>query len=495
MIDYFAHLNQMLPNQYNPADFFLDVSQIDSRSPLLHFCFHSQLRAHPLVLFFCRTNDAEEFTKTRLKSLIQAFKEMQKNPEKFKAEHKVQVPKDPRSIGRGLNAKRSVAVDNRMLVDQQPVNPIDWLTKLKAPAVIDWLKQKEVIDDEEANLLKKHKMSGRALMLFAREQLEKLGIAAGPAAVIEEEVRLLKQKGEEEKRLEQRFAPNADETITSEMVIKDETIHTRAPFLSALFLLMSRSWNNFIRQPWLLNTRLNYANFIAYLIILFALRLSSDQTFELASSFFFFSFFSLPLIFVVVFCASNASVGSIQSRFGVIQLLSFALFSGMYTSITTFPKERNVFYMERQDGVYSVLPFFLSYTIIEAIIEFVTAFLFSICIVFIVGMGTTFDVFMVYVYAIFCTLNVGESFAMILSAFSFEPGFHCFFCFPPWLSPLGLTASSAASRNVLPSCAVHADVHHADDRPDVAPNARCHQRDQLDVYSQAQLVRHGFLRL
>ncbi|KAJ1340013.1 hypothetical protein BSLG_005337 [Batrachochytrium salamandrivorans] len=100
---------------------------------------------------------------------------------------------------------------------------------------------------------------------------------------------------------------------------------------------------------------------------------------------------------------------SVQNRLGVIQQTVSILFIGLLNCVAIFPSERDLMYREYADGAYTLAPFFLAYNFIEIPLEIISAVLFTVFAMVVVGLNTTFMTFMCMVFVVFCFVNIGES--------------------------------------------------------------------------------------
>lgn len=64
---------------------------------------------------------------------------------------------------------------------------------------------------------------------------------------------------------------------------------------------------------------------------------------------------------------------------------------------------------EHADGAYAVLPFFAAYNLVEIPIEIISAILFTIFTMVLVGLKTTVFTFFCMTFVVFCLVNLGES--------------------------------------------------------------------------------------
>ena len=91
--------------------------------------------------------------------------------------------------------------------------------------------------------------------------------------------------------------------------------------------------------------------------------------------------------------------------------------------IAVFPSERTILRYEYADRVYSVEPFFLAYNVIEIPIEIISALLFTVFVMFVVGMNSSVSNYFIMSLGIFLLVNTGESIGMAICSFVDHIGF------------------------------------------------------------------------
>ncbi|PBK66488.1 P-loop containing nucleoside triphosphate hydrolase protein [Armillaria solidipes] len=108
---------------------------------------------------------------------------------------------------------------------------------------------------------------------------------------------------------------------------------------------------------------------------------------------------------------------SIQSRVGCIQKTLPLFFIGILQNVAVFPIERDFFYREYDDGVYSVEAFLTSYAALELPFEIVTALIYSLFVSISANLGRTVPIFFITALNGLCIVNAGESLGMIMNTF------------------------------------------------------------------------------
>ncbi|KAI6357884.1 hypothetical protein MCOR25_007533 [Pyricularia grisea] len=170
-------------------------------------------------------------------------------------------------------------------------------------------------------------------------------------------------------------------------------VRKRASFFTASPILMHRAFVNFRRQPPLLVARMMQVLGLGIILTLFFAPLKSDYY-------------------------------SVQNRAGFIQEIAAFYFIGMLQNVAVYPAERNCFYAEDDDGVYSVEAFLTTYTLLELPFEIVSCMLFGVLAVFAVGLPHTAAMYFVCTFVCFGIVSCGESLGMMFNTlFSNHTGF------------------------------------------------------------------------
>jgi hypothetical protein len=152
-------------------------------------------------------------------------------------------------------------------------------------------------------------------------------------------------------------------------------------------LLLSRSFTNLIRQPKLFFTRLYQCLFFGLILGCFYAPIGNDQA-------------------------------SVQNRIGNLYELTAICFIGMLNCIDIYPTERNLFYREYLDGIYSSRSFILSYFVIGIPLVAFAAFLLSLLMTYAIGLAPRIEAVFEFTFPIFCFMFVGECLGVLFcSAF------------------------------------------------------------------------------
>lgn len=114
----------------------------------------------------------------------------------------------------------------------------------------------------------------------------------------------------------------------------------------------------------------------------------------------------LALLFWLFFARLDLSPASAQTRVGVLQELSAMPFVGMLANVAIFPVEKRLFYYEYKSSArYSVGTFLLAYSVQEVFVSIVGSLLFSIIMVYGIGLQSTSRIFVEFWMSTFCLLR------------------------------------------------------------------------------------------
>ncbi|KAI1773135.1 P-loop containing nucleoside triphosphate hydrolase protein [Hypoxylon cercidicola] len=169
-------------------------------------------------------------------------------------------------------------------------------------------------------------------------------------------------------------------------------VHKRASFITAFPLLLRRASINLRRQPPLLLARTMQVVGLAIVLTLFFAPLHNDYY-------------------------------SVQNRVGFVQEVGAFYFVGMLQNVAIYPAEREVFYREDDDAVYSVEAFLSTYTLLEVPFEILACLVFGILADFAVGFPRTAEMYFVYVFCCFGIVSCGESLGIMFNTLFNHTGF------------------------------------------------------------------------
>ncbi|KAI0128018.1 ABC transporter [Xylariales sp. AK1849] len=219
----------------------------------------------------------------------------------------------------------------------------------------------------------------------------------GPTPVVNHE-----SAGQDEETSQQSRPEKRPRTPTKGRVLAKSTlatpaelgalVHKRASFAAAFPLLMHRAVINFRRQPPLLLAR----------------------TMQVLG---------LGLVLALFFAPLHNDYYSVQNRVGFIQEVGAFYFVGMLQNVAVYPAEREVFYREDDDGVYSVEAFLTCYTVLEVPFEIISCLVFGVLADLAVGFPRTVDMYFVCVFCCFAIVNCGESLGIMFNTLFNHTGF------------------------------------------------------------------------
>ena len=108
---------------------------------------------------------------------------------------------------------------------------------------------------------------------------------------------------------------------------------------------------------------------------------------------------------------------SIQNRMGYLyESISGPLFMGILNAVGLFNQQRDVFWRERPDGLYSAATFTLAYTLHAFPFDIASVLIFAGFGYFMMGLYLNLMTFVIYCFAAFAMLHIGESIGMTMCA-------------------------------------------------------------------------------
>ncbi|KAI1260233.1 P-loop containing nucleoside triphosphate hydrolase protein [Xylariaceae sp. FL1019] len=168
--------------------------------------------------------------------------------------------------------------------------------------------------------------------------------------------------------------------------------HRRAPFTTAFPILLQRAVINLRRQPPLALSRI-------------------------------FQVVGLSVVLALFFAPLRHNYYSIQNRIGFVQEICAFYFVGMLQNVAIYPAERDVFYREDDDSVYSAEAFLATYTLLEVPFEIVSCLIFGILADFAIGLPHTPELYFVCVFCAFGIVSCGESLGIMFNTLFNHTGF------------------------------------------------------------------------
>lgn len=131
----------------------------------------------------------------------------------------------------------------------------------------------------------------------------------------------------------------------------------------------------------------------------------------------------MGIILMLFFSRLKHNTRSIQDRFGLIQQFTSLYFTGMLNNMSSYPQERDYFYIEYADDAVGSNSFFFSYLLIELPFEIIACLIFAIFVVFVIGLQIKAGIFFTIFYGTFMVVNAGESLGISFNTIIDHPGF------------------------------------------------------------------------
>ncbi|GMM32133.1 hypothetical protein DAMA08_048780 [Martiniozyma asiatica (nom. inval.)] len=131
----------------------------------------------------------------------------------------------------------------------------------------------------------------------------------------------------------------------------------------------------------------------------------------------------MAVIYSLFFARLRHDIASIQDRFGLIQQCCSLYFVGMLNNISSYPQERDYFYVEFNDDIVDLNSFFFSYLFIEIPFEIISCLIFSVFMIFVIGFQINAGLFFTFFYSSFLVVNAGESLGISFNTVFEHPGF------------------------------------------------------------------------
>ncbi|KAK2595270.1 hypothetical protein QQS21_006985 [Conoideocrella luteorostrata] len=131
----------------------------------------------------------------------------------------------------------------------------------------------------------------------------------------------------------------------------------------------------------------------------------------------------LAAVFTLFFAPFGNDYFAVQNRMGFVQQIGAFYFVGMLQNVAVYPNERDVFYREDDDGVYTVDAFLVSYTLIEVPFEILSCLIFGVLGTFAVGLPRTVTMYFVCTFACFGVVSCGESLGIMFNTLFEHTGF------------------------------------------------------------------------
>ncbi|EGC36592.1 hypothetical protein DICPUDRAFT_5674, partial [Dictyostelium purpureum] len=160
--------------------------------------------------------------------------------------------------------------------------------------------------------------------------------------------------------------------------LSDQQKDNSKPFYYTIPILSKRAYINHLRDVDAAITRVSQVVSFAIMLALCFLRIDRDQN-------------------------------GIQNTVGFLYQSLSLIFVSLLSCIALFPTERNLFYRERNDGLYSTFSFFFSYMTLEIPFNIFGSLGFSCITYFVLGLKLEADSFFIFFLVVFLLTFCGES--------------------------------------------------------------------------------------
>ncbi|KAF2663360.1 pleiotropic drug resistance protein, ABC superfamily [Microthyrium microscopicum] len=127
------------------------------------------------------------------------------------------------------------------------------------------------------------------------------------------------------------------------------------------------------------------------------------------------------LLIALFFAPLHTDYQAILTRLGLIQLVCFMYFMGTLNNAAHFPIEKPVMNQEVEERAYTVVPFFVSFSLLELPFTLVASCLAAVVAAFPIGVRSA-EVYFAMFFNIFAMLSCGESLALALNSVLSDSG-------------------------------------------------------------------------
>lgn len=131
----------------------------------------------------------------------------------------------------------------------------------------------------------------------------------------------------------------------------------------------------------------------------------------------------LGLVLALYFAPLKNDYFAIQNRMGFLVEIAPLYFVGMLNNIAVYPTERDVFYRDYDDRIYSVEAFFMTYISLTTPFEIISCIVFSILAVLACGLERDAQTFFIITFNAFCITSCGESLGIAFNTLFTHTGF------------------------------------------------------------------------
>jgi len=188
------------------------------------------------------------------------------------------------------------------------------------------------------------------------------------------------------------------------------------PTYRAMAILSSRAYVNLMRTPVSIITRIMQLMAFAFVMSVCYLRVGTDQIGIQNKQGFLYE------CLAVVFIGLLNAVAMCTCRCHRETNAYCCMLTRESVCVRAVPVERNLFYRERSDGLYSTAAFCVSYMAIEVPFDLLTSLMYSIVTYVVIGLNPIFARFFVYWLVIFLLVFSGESVGLFLCSIFFDIG-------------------------------------------------------------------------
>ncbi|KAF2072567.1 hypothetical protein CYY_006116 [Polysphondylium violaceum] len=168
-------------------------------------------------------------------------------------------------------------------------------------------------------------------------------------------------------------------------------LRSSKPFYISIPIITGRSYKNALRDVATSITRVSQVVSFGIMMALCFLRISYDQY-------------------------------GVQNRTGFLYESLSMIFIALLNCVALFPTERNLFYRERNDGLYSTLSFFISYLFVEVPFNIFGSLGYACVTYFALGLKHEAGSFFVFTLVIFTLLFAGESVGLLVCSLFYDVG-------------------------------------------------------------------------
>jgi ABC-type multidrug transport system ATPase subunit len=127
------------------------------------------------------------------------------------------------------------------------------------------------------------------------------------------------------------------------------------------------------------------------------------------------------ILISLFFAPLNDSYQGIESRLGTVQLLCFVFFMGILNNMAVYPVEKRVAFQEIEENAYDIVPYFVSYSLLELPFEIVASILTASIAAFPMGFRSA-EVVFAMAFDVFALMSCGESVGLVFNTFFNDSG-------------------------------------------------------------------------